>query len=838
LPDDATPDWESLRITGLKANNTAEGIKKALPIAYVLQEEGHPVQIQEGKAVALCPFHDDTTPSLDVYGDDQERWGCYPCGAGGDVFDLIERLTGIKYFPTLLKKAQEYMAKMPDGWTPPKPSVRKDRVFDHTAAREHVEEAHIGAAPAVGAFLQELSESGRPGLGDIPGEWLHSEFLVGVADNRIIIPVYRRNRDIVAYKHRTAGTKAMSAAGSSLTDVFYGEWRDTNPTDVVVLTEGESDTWAASYHLPEGYIALGLPAGAGAHPKQAPALAGREVIVAFDGDASGRMASLRWAEALRAAGADVSVCPLPEGADLASLPNPAPYILNPRPLIPAPDGITTQDGVYVRPGAEVDNPLSNWSLDPKVELLGTDGARAYEGVLLPSGEKATISSYDLASKGKTIAWSLRHGGAWYGVDRDAQQLLGLLQASGPFLTPGAMSTVAGYTDGHFIWPDWTLGPDNWKYVPPPNSVHLEERMFLAEGMFSGVQVNSLRDLHLRSVMDPILAWLAIVPLRALLRQFPILAVTGASGSGKTTLLETILGNMTGTLITTNLTSTTPHALFSFVGSTNGFPVWFDEYRPGARRATMESLQQVIRDAYTGQSSSKGGMGEKWSEVTTVPAIAPLVLSGEDAFHETSHVERMILVNLPRKGKNPKALEEIRQWEGHGLPLGYLRWLLYMLDNELVDLTITPSGPKTLPSRARTNLGILDIGWRLLSEFTVQYGGEDLGESQFGTITADSIEASDHDPIKDAILWALEMPDGADSVLKSGDGYVHIRIENFVQYVQKASSFTLPGGAEAIRRYIMDRYEATQSRPRWFGTTQVRAYSFNYRHLESEEPEDE
>ena len=35
-----------------------------------------------------CPFHDDTTPSLQVYDDPQRGWYCYGCGRGGSVYDF------------------------------------------------------------------------------------------------------------------------------------------------------------------------------------------------------------------------------------------------------------------------------------------------------------------------------------------------------------------------------------------------------------------------------------------------------------------------------------------------------------------------------------------------------------------------------------------------------------------------------------------------------------------------------------------------------------------------------------------------------------------------------
>jgi DNA primase len=38
--------------------------------------------------MALCPFHDDHSPSLQVKGD---RWRCFGCGENGDAFDWCER---------------------------------------------------------------------------------------------------------------------------------------------------------------------------------------------------------------------------------------------------------------------------------------------------------------------------------------------------------------------------------------------------------------------------------------------------------------------------------------------------------------------------------------------------------------------------------------------------------------------------------------------------------------------------------------------------------------------------------------------------------------------------
>lgn len=41
-----------------------------------------------------CPFHQDKTPSFYIF-DGGRRWICFGCGAGGDVFDYVQRLHGV-----------------------------------------------------------------------------------------------------------------------------------------------------------------------------------------------------------------------------------------------------------------------------------------------------------------------------------------------------------------------------------------------------------------------------------------------------------------------------------------------------------------------------------------------------------------------------------------------------------------------------------------------------------------------------------------------------------------------------------------------------------------------
>jgi hypothetical protein len=48
---------------------------------------------RDGKV--CCPFHDDSTPSLQTYTDPARGWVCYGCNAGGSIIDLGGGLYGI-----------------------------------------------------------------------------------------------------------------------------------------------------------------------------------------------------------------------------------------------------------------------------------------------------------------------------------------------------------------------------------------------------------------------------------------------------------------------------------------------------------------------------------------------------------------------------------------------------------------------------------------------------------------------------------------------------------------------------------------------------------------------
>jgi hypothetical protein len=184
---------------------------------------------------------------------------------------------------------------------------------------------------------------------------------------------------------------------------------------------------------------------------------------------------------------------------------------------------------------------------------------------------------------------------------------------------------------------------------------------------------------------------------------------------------------------------------------------------------------------------------------------------------------MVLVALPPRGRNADALEAVTALGSTGLTRAYLTWLMAGLaSGEIPEITNYRAGREGLPDRQRYNIGALDLGWSLLQHF-MRAHGSDLPAPCWDLIEREATEAASSNPIRDALLWAVESDhfDAHESVvatvLESGDPVLYIRVDNLVHFIGRHSDFQLPGGAKAIKKYLVDNYGAEETRTRaWSG----------------------
>lgn len=293
---------------------TVAEIKAGLPVDYVLFRAG--VILTDDNS-ALCPFHDDHEPSLDIFS--PNRWNCPPCGRGGDVLDLLAEFAPGLNFPQRMTWAARLMREMYDSNEWHLKVHREKTPFD----------VELGSAAVAEAWDQELHSENL-------GKFIEAKNLdlsiaalrswgVGVSGSKLVIPYWSGDGDLRTYRIRSldGSDKPRSAPGTHA-PTFYGEWRDSR-LNKVVICEGESDTWSAAWALRDLDIdVLGVP-GAGRPPFGLDRLHGRTVLLAFDGDLAGRAAADRWMAALKEVNSDGShqwratIIRMPDGRDLSSL---------------------------------------------------------------------------------------------------------------------------------------------------------------------------------------------------------------------------------------------------------------------------------------------------------------------------------------------------------------------------------------------------------------------------------------------------------------------------------------------------------------------------------------
>lgn len=778
------------------SNFDKDYIKANLPIGFVLSQYEFDIEEQGGELVTLCPFHDDTAPSLHVFGEQLNYWRCMSCGVHGDVLEFIRKHEHLTFLDALAKANVLLVAA--SEWAGPTVGRKKD-ILSPAQASEVIEASRED--PNFHLIEALIEEKHYP----FTSEWLINQFLIGTYNDKIVIPYISNTGQYVAYKTRTPTTKPFSAAGSSFKDVLYNEFA-LGANKPVLLCGSESDVWAATYHLGAEFDVVGAPTGETANPIQAIKLINRTVYIAFDGDNAGRVGASKWRDALAENQVNVYTVILPEGEDVASVTNLEFYVQSARKIaIALPVDLSTEPTGYFKGSTQ----LSNWTFEPHTHVENISGVgEMFEGVILPTGDKAILSFQDCKSRGTLVSWSNRHGVSWLGSEKEAQLIWAGLQSVRHLLESKMCTDTTGLYKDTFIWADGKIGPSRLTYARPASDVGFEKHLSLPEGPANAAHIFGLRSLNKREVMDPILAWLALSVVRSRFEEFPALGVMGSAGTGKSTTLSTVVPLLTGSDYTLTLTGTTPYALNAALAATNAFPVHIDEFRDEARKETKDKMSQFIRDGFNGYGAQRGGGSEGWASVTSLDIQAPMIISGETSFTETSHIERIIYVTMPYGTMNPQALAAVREWGQIGLARTYLSWVSQGLAEERWDFSTArcSRGAGDLPNRIQDNLGMLHWGWELLQDF-VKSLGSSLSEPDFTRVEAQLRMMTNKSPIEEAIRWAIGVADSGVDLVASED-CIYINVPTMYFNINKNGSFKLPGDAEAISAYLVSRYQAT------------------------------
>ena len=288
---------------------------------------------------ALCPFHQEKTPSFHV-SPDRQTWHCFgACGTGGDIFSFIMKQQDIEFGEALRQLADRGGVTLP-ARRDPKETDRNERLLqaneaaaayyhnallhskDGAGARDYLVERGLDGA-TIEAFQLGMSpdtwESLRTHLterGFTPDELLAAGLLVeserGGYDRfrgRLMFPIRDQRGRVVGF-----GARAMAAEGDETTDAPGAKYINTPQTSLfdksgllyaldrakdtirreksVIVVEGYMDVIAAHQHGITNVIAS---MGTALTERQISELERfrSKILLAMDADSAGIEATLR-----------------------------------------------------------------------------------------------------------------------------------------------------------------------------------------------------------------------------------------------------------------------------------------------------------------------------------------------------------------------------------------------------------------------------------------------------------------------------------------------------------------------------------------------------------------
>jgi DNA primase len=311
----------------------------------------------------VCPFHDDTRPSLNI----DRKWQnfkCWACGASGDVFTFVEKYDKVNFLEAMAILARRAGIAMDDAKSSPQ-DIHKSRLFEVMRwAQQHYQKQLLESESGANArkYVGERKLSGPSvrqfGLGYAPldGDWLVHRAHAEKVPVELLVEVgllgerdegrgyYDRFRDRVMFPIRDVQGRTVGFGGRILPDSPYavrGPKYYNSPetpifkkqeqlygidlarhagsaSGVLAVVEGYTDVMMAHQCGIANVVATMGTALNARHVSQLVRHA-RRIVLVFDADAGGTTGVDRALEIFVSQDVELAVATLPEGLDPADL---------------------------------------------------------------------------------------------------------------------------------------------------------------------------------------------------------------------------------------------------------------------------------------------------------------------------------------------------------------------------------------------------------------------------------------------------------------------------------------------------------------------------------------
>lgn len=302
--------------------------------------------------VGLCPFHNEKSPSFNVYPENNSFY-CFGCGAGGDVITFIRKIENLDYIEAVKMLADRVGLQMPEQGVDDSMSRLRQRVleinresarFFHSAllspegkpgldyfARRRLPMKMIryfglGWAPesrfALVNHLRSKGYSEREMIAANVAVETRSGRAMDRFHARVMFPIIDLRGNVVAFGGRILTNEKPKYINTSDTPVYHKSSglfamnfaKNALENDRIILAEGYMDVISLHKAGIENAIAS---LGTALTAEQARIIAryAKEVVICYDSDEAGQKAAQRAIPILRGAGLLVRVMAVPGNKD-------------------------------------------------------------------------------------------------------------------------------------------------------------------------------------------------------------------------------------------------------------------------------------------------------------------------------------------------------------------------------------------------------------------------------------------------------------------------------------------------------------------------------------------
>ncbi len=330
-------------------------IKSRLYIVEVIREYLPTLKQSGSNWKALCPFHNEKTPSFMV-SPEKQIWHCFGCGEGGDVFEFVKKIENVEFAealrilankagvvlkkqdPKLLDKRARLLELLEDAtkffqahlWQTIAGRQALDYLQDQRElAEQTIKDWRLGYAPVKrGALFSFLKKRGYT-----PAEMEEAGVVIGRGYSepvdrffdRIMFPLFDHQGQIVGFTGRLLRDKEgqgkyVNTPQTLLYNksyVLYGLWQakeSMKDKGEVVVVEGQMDVLTAHQAGFKNTVASSGTALTSFHLDLLKRYI-KKIIFAFDADQAGQQAIQKATDLALRQGFNIRVMVLPAGKD-------------------------------------------------------------------------------------------------------------------------------------------------------------------------------------------------------------------------------------------------------------------------------------------------------------------------------------------------------------------------------------------------------------------------------------------------------------------------------------------------------------------------------------------